>query len=503
MLSHSYSYTYLNASLHTKKCSVGGETATESHTSACGCKAPTVAVTGVSLSSVSIGLYTDNYRTLTATVSPSNATTKSVTWYSSNTNVATVDNTGKIHAIGLGTATITCRTDSGGKTATCSVEVVGKPNLTNYHAWVHNGVISVSADAEYSDTVYVWLVANSKRSFSASGSGVAFPAVGAGTYTVYFQAKNTDYDLYSDTVTRTVTVEEVEQPDTGETTIIKLNYSDFPMMGLLDSLVMCEQADGSIIAYCTYDNTRTESVVVDSSAKSSLHYRITYDLLSEESFATRIAKSAADYIVEQYPSITTGSDEYYALWLVGVERSQYGADFTIAVTNLLVGVAMVATVIYNYYVEAKAANMVAGQKTKLSGAAMQAEINAANQTAINSARQAQLSGGYYADDFTTTILKKGDYVYGMRDGQTAWYTTEEMVNRSGYSKVNMYEGLQAYVDPKHGYRDYIGKYKVKQDILVPTGIANANPQYGAGGYDQYFIGAFDDVLELISETPMN
>ena len=60
--------------------------------------------------------------TLRATVSPSNATDKSVTWTSSNANVASVDATGKVIAKAAGKATITAKT-SNGKTAVCTITV--------------------------------------------------------------------------------------------------------------------------------------------------------------------------------------------------------------------------------------------------------------------------------------------------------------------------------------------------------------------------------------------
>ena len=58
---------------------------------------------------------------MTATIAPSNATNKTVTWTSSNTSVATVSS-GKVTAVAAGTATITAKS-SNGKTATCKVTV--------------------------------------------------------------------------------------------------------------------------------------------------------------------------------------------------------------------------------------------------------------------------------------------------------------------------------------------------------------------------------------------
>ena len=84
---------------------------------------PTVAVTGVTLNQneaqMTVGGET---LTLTATVLPNNATNKSVTWTSSDGNVATVNN-GVVTAVAAGTATITVTTTDGSFTATCAVTV--------------------------------------------------------------------------------------------------------------------------------------------------------------------------------------------------------------------------------------------------------------------------------------------------------------------------------------------------------------------------------------------
>lgn len=59
---------------------------------------------------------------LTAVVKPDNATDKSITWSSSDENVAKVDQSGNVTAVNRGTATITSET-SNGKTAACTVTV--------------------------------------------------------------------------------------------------------------------------------------------------------------------------------------------------------------------------------------------------------------------------------------------------------------------------------------------------------------------------------------------
>jgi uncharacterized protein YjdB len=89
-----------------------------------------IPVTGVSVSPTSASIYKGNTRTLTATVTPSNALNKIVSWSSSNTSVATVNSSGVVSAVGNGSATITVKTDDGNYTATCTVTVTTKIAVT-------------------------------------------------------------------------------------------------------------------------------------------------------------------------------------------------------------------------------------------------------------------------------------------------------------------------------------------------------------------------------------
>lgn len=80
-------------------------------------------VTGVRLNMTTMTLVPGGFCALTAIVSPSSATNQLVSWSSSNTSVATVDNAGHVTGIKAGTAVITATTKDGGKTATCTVTV--------------------------------------------------------------------------------------------------------------------------------------------------------------------------------------------------------------------------------------------------------------------------------------------------------------------------------------------------------------------------------------------
>ena len=83
-----------------------------------------VPVANVTLDHTVLALFPGDTTALTATVEPDTATDKTVTWESSDPNVATVDQSGKVTAVAQGTATITAT--AGGKTATCTVTVTDR-----------------------------------------------------------------------------------------------------------------------------------------------------------------------------------------------------------------------------------------------------------------------------------------------------------------------------------------------------------------------------------------
>ena len=86
-------------------------------------QAATIPVSGVSVSPTSASITEGSTRSLTAAVSPTNATNRNVTWSSSNNGVATVSASGVVTGVSAGTATITATTQDGGFTATSTITV--------------------------------------------------------------------------------------------------------------------------------------------------------------------------------------------------------------------------------------------------------------------------------------------------------------------------------------------------------------------------------------------
>ncbi len=82
-----------------------------------------IPVTEVKLSVSTLDLLIGESNQLQATVLPEAATNTGVIWSSDNENIVTVDQTGKVVAIGVGGATVTVTTVDGNKTASCIVTV--------------------------------------------------------------------------------------------------------------------------------------------------------------------------------------------------------------------------------------------------------------------------------------------------------------------------------------------------------------------------------------------
>ncbi|MBQ3665993.1 MAG: Ig-like domain-containing protein [Lachnospiraceae bacterium] len=131
--------------------------------------------TGISISPTSLTLEEGDSDTLTATVTPSNATKKSVTWTSSDTSVATIDGNGQVTAVKEGTATITATTSNGYK-ATAAVTVEGKELPT-----IQNGVY-FEKPTGWGSTINVYFFSKGGGTVGKEWPGTAMTDLGNGVY---------------------------------------------------------------------------------------------------------------------------------------------------------------------------------------------------------------------------------------------------------------------------------------------------------------------------------
>jgi len=124
-----------------------------------------IRVTGVNVVPSTLGLITGGTGFVYDTVSPSNAFDLNVNWSSSNTSVATVDSTGLVTAIAVGSATITGTTVDGGYTDTCAV-TVSAPSVRYVDVEGHTD------DQEIYDTGGSKYVGQANMRIGGSGSNV-------------------------------------------------------------------------------------------------------------------------------------------------------------------------------------------------------------------------------------------------------------------------------------------------------------------------------------------
>jgi len=120
---------------------------------------PKIAVKSITLSKTTLTFNVGGAaQKLTATLNPTTATIKTVTWTTSNKAVATVDSTGTVKPGVAGTATITVKAD-GGKSASCKVTVyqnaavpsITKDLSTNPVSYEFNATVYLNATATVKD----------------------------------------------------------------------------------------------------------------------------------------------------------------------------------------------------------------------------------------------------------------------------------------------------------------------------------------------------------------
>lgn len=128
---------------------------------------------------------------LSATVTPADSDDTGVIWTSSNTAIAKVSDTGLVTAVGPGTATITVKTNSGEKTASCTIQVKDPTiaSIANQTLFVGDTkYVSMPAVTPSSNFVfdYNWTSSNPSavNVYVSSDMSIGLEALKAGTSTV-------------------------------------------------------------------------------------------------------------------------------------------------------------------------------------------------------------------------------------------------------------------------------------------------------------------------------
>ena len=129
-----------------------------------------IKVTSITLDKSNLSISVDDKVKLNATINPSNATNKNITWSSSNTSVAKVVN-GEVTGVAPGYATITAKVD--GKSTTCGVSVVAKRvDVTSIDLDITSTILKVGENKTIRATVNPSNASNKKITWSSSNSNI-------------------------------------------------------------------------------------------------------------------------------------------------------------------------------------------------------------------------------------------------------------------------------------------------------------------------------------------
>jgi alpha-amylase len=134
----------------------------------------TVLVTGVTVSPTSASINVGATQQLTATIAPTNATNKNVTWTTGNSSIASVSTSGLVTGVAAGTANITVTTADGAKTAT-SVITVNTTTIipTGVTVTPTSATITVAGTQQLTATVAPTNATNKSVTWTSSNSAIA------------------------------------------------------------------------------------------------------------------------------------------------------------------------------------------------------------------------------------------------------------------------------------------------------------------------------------------
>jgi uncharacterized protein YjdB len=296
-----------------------------------------VSVTGVSLTptaSIVVGLS----GTLTATITPSNATNQNLNWTSSNDGIASVSG-GVVTAKTLGTATITVTTADGNHTATCAVTVTPVPvtsvTLNNSSTSIYAGnteTLSATVLPQNAGNKNVtWTSSDDAVAAVSSGGVVTAKIPGTATITATSAADATKYAACAVTVLAVpvsgVTVSSLTANMIPDETInliaavfpanatnkgISWTSNDSSVASVSSTGVVTAHAEGTAtITATTADGGKTDECAIMVAAKAGLyHTEISgSNKIGNQNLTNALAYISLNAVTGQSYFIVLGADE--------------------------------------------------------------------------------------------------------------------------------------------------------------------------------------------------
>ena len=298
----------------------------------------TVAVTGVSLNKNSASLDNGDTLQLSATITPSNASNKAVSWTSSNSSVASVNSNGLVTALSAGTTRISATTSDGGYTAYCDITVISS-GVSVTGVTLNESALSLEEN-ETSTLVATVLPANaddksvtwtsSDTSVATVSSAGVVSALKAGTATITVRTTDGGFTA-SCTVTVTAPVVQTNFTFTIDTSYFTTaSYSD--NNGSKESTAVLIDGDGTQkVTWSSYQVRKQSSAMQWQKATSYILIQVPYNKV----ISCNISSTAGNFVTSQDES--TGyfkiAEDGTATGVVTSIEIVYSADL-VAVTGV-------------------------------------------------------------------------------------------------------------------------------------------------------------------------
>lgn len=306
-----------------------------------GSSGETISPTGITVSPSSVTIAVSSTYTLSASVSPSNATDKTYYWTSNNSSVAAVgQSTGIVTGVSAGSARVYAYTNTGGYSDYCDVTVTGGSSSTVLptSVTVTPSTLTLEVGQTYTlgatvyptnatDKTYYWITGSSAVATVGRNTGVV-TAIGAGTVNIYCFTNSGDaYGICAVTVTEASTSVSVSSVRvTYDGTVYSSNFSISTYVGdtisfsasvllsngttdsqgvfwTMDAYGDYLSSNGSSTTAASYTAIAagTQVVTAYSNTDTSKYVRITVNVL-EETTSTTVSRVQAAYNGAVYTS---------------------------------------------------------------------------------------------------------------------------------------------------------------------------------------------------------
>ena len=399
-------------------------------------------VEGVSLDKTTLEIEVGASTNLNATVSPSNASNTGVTWSSSDTNVATVSNLGKVTGVAVGTATITVTTKDGSKTATCAVTV--SASGTKYGSL--DNPLSVAEALNLANEECAESGAFTADNVYVKGYLINSPSYKSGTSGTYVQ------NAY---------LADADDKDATSILAYTINYANDSLIPYQHDLIIIHgyitNYNGSTIEFSTYNKseyTYVDQIVTRGNSTISYVYEDEQVTLSE---------NAASVINGQNTSFKVEANNGYKIDSVTVNGDAIEAnndaysflvikDTTVIINSSQVGVELKTA---EMYYSGETTNMVKGQNnanlvnlnanlfnvsTDKKSCSTECGLNAAGQIRLYNQKKETGDGGELIISSTKATIKKIAITFLQNGDQCAIYagdsTTAAIVGEGGVYKID-------------------------------------------------------------------